>query len=123
MTPFEACLLKLAEVAQDEAQRALNRLEWLETGRPSNEQLARGALIGSIVGPVASGASKLISTGKFHTPREVAGQVAGGLITGTALPFMKHHLDTHAERKKLQDYVSGHHGRLAKRIEQKLEPV
>ena len=89
--------------------------------RPTLGQLGRGALVGSVVGPVASNVSKLISEGRFNKPRELAGQIAGGAIFGTAAPLLKHKVETSAERKLLQDYINeGHSGRLSSQIESKL---
>ena len=130
MTPFEVCLHKLAflatapaDVSRPDAQAALDRLETLESARATPGQLARGALVGSVAGPIASNLSKVISTGQFHTPREIAGQVVGGLLMGTAVPLAKQEVDARAERKVLQNYVSGHGGQLAERIGEKLEPT
>jgi hypothetical protein len=115
-------LQKVAEVTREQAQQALQHLDTLESQKPTAGQLARGALVGSVVGPVASNVSKLISAGHLHTPREVAGQVAGGVIFGTATPLLKHKVETGTERRMLQDYVnSGQGGRLATQIESKLE--
>lgn len=118
----EGQLQKVAEVTREQAQQALQHLDHLESERPTLGQLARGAAVGSVVGPVASNVSKLISAGHLHTPREVAGQVAGGVIFGTATPLLKHKVETGTERRTLKDYVnSGHGGRLVSQIENKLE--
>lgn len=121
ITRFEACLLKLADVTRQEAQRSLERLEGIDAGRPTGGQLARGALVGSIAGPVASNLNRLIGKGEFHSPREIAGQIAGGLIMGTAVPLAKREVDAFAERKVLNDYASSHGGQLAQRITDRLE--
>lgn len=123
MTPFEACLHKLADVTRTDAQAAFDRLEQLESARPTASQLARGALVGSVAGPIASNISKVISSGHLHTPREIAGQVVGGLLMGTAVPLAKQTVDAHAEKSVLKDYIGQHSGRLAERIGEKLEPT
>lgn len=116
-------LAKVAEVTREQAQTALGRLDELEHQRPTLGQLGRGALVGSMVGPVASNVNKLISKGEFHSPREMLGQIAGGAIFGTVTPLLKHKVETGTERHILKDYVgSGHEGRLATQIESKLEP-
>jgi hypothetical protein len=114
---------KLAEVGREDAERALNHLETLEFSRPTPAQLTHGALVGSVAAPLAANVSKLVAHGHLSTPREVAGQVAGGLITGTAVPLARSSLDAHLDRKVLRDYVGQHGGRLAERIQDKLEPV
>jgi hypothetical protein len=109
------------DVTREDAHAALERLQRLESGRPTRGQLLRGAAIGSVMGPLASNASKLISKGEFHSPREVAGQVAGGLIMGTAVPLFRQKVESTAERRTLKDYINaGHGGRLATQIESKL---
>jgi hypothetical protein len=114
--------LKVAnEVSNEEAERALQRLQHLEASGPTRGQLLRGAAVGAVTGPLASNVSKLISKGEFHSPREVAGQIAGGLIMGTAVPLVKQKIESSAERATLKNYVeSGRHGRLATQIESKL---
>lgn len=114
-------LAKVAEVTREQASHALQRLDELEHQRPTAGQLGRGAIVGSLVGPIASNVSKLVSSGKLHTPREIAGQIAGGTIFGTATPLLKHKVETGTERRTLRDYVeSGRGGRLATQIESKL---
>lgn len=111
-----------ADLSRDDAEHALHRLEGLETARPTGGQLLRGAAVGAIASPIASNISRLISHGEFTHPRDIAGQVAGGLVMGTALPFAKHKLETGAERKTLRNYIEqSPRGRLAKDIETKLE--
>lgn len=115
-------LAKTAEVSREQAQIALERLDDLEHQKPTMGQLGRGALVGSVVGPIASNVSKLISAGHLHSPREMAGQIAGGAIFGTAAPLLKHKVESGAERKTLKDYINaGGGGRLATQIENKLE--
>lgn len=110
-----------AEVTRADAQSALEHLEELEATRPTTGQLLRGAALGATIGPISSNVNKLISSGHLNTPREIAGQVAGGLLFGTAMPYAKHELDSGAERRKLRNYVdAGHGGRLATQIENKL---
>jgi hypothetical protein len=115
-------LQKVAEVTREQAQAAMLRLDELEHQKPTLGQLGRGAAVGSIVGPIASNVNKLISKGEFNTPREIAGQIAGGAIFGIATPLIKHRVETGTERHALRDYVNqGHGGRLATQIENKLE--
>lgn len=114
-------LEKTAEVTREQAQHALTRLDELDHQRPTAGQLGRGALVGSIVGPIASNVGKLISEGRFSKPRDIAGQIASGTIFGTATPFIKHKVETGTERKTLKNYIdSGGGGRLATQIENKL---
>jgi hypothetical protein len=114
--------LKVAsEVSREDAQAALQRLQRLEASGPTRGQLLRGAAIGALTGPLASNVSKVISQGEFHSPREIAGQVAGGLIMGTAVPLVRQKIESTAERRTLKDYVdAGHGGRLVNQIESKL---
>ena len=114
-------LAKVAEVTREQAQHAMERLDDLEHQRPTLGQLGRGALVGAMVGPIASNVSKLVSEGRFSKPREIAGQIAGGTIFGTATPLLKHKVETGTERKTLRNYVeSGQGGRLSHQIEHKL---
>lgn len=114
----EGQLKAAADVTRDDASAALDRLKRLEGGRPTSGQLLRGAAIGALTGPLASNVNKLISKGEFHSPREIAGQVAGGLIMGTAVPLVRQKIESSAERKTLKDYVNaGHGGRLATQIQ------
>lgn len=115
-------LAKVAEVTREQAQHAMERLDDLEHQRPTMGQLGRGALVGAMVGPIASNVSKLVSEGRFSKPREIAGQIAGGTIFGTATPLLKHKVETGTERRTLRNYIeSGQAGRLANQIESKLE--
>ncbi len=110
-----------AEVTRQDAQGALGRLEELEATRPTGGQLTRGALVGASVGPIASNISKLISSSKLHSPREIVGQAVSGAMFGGAMPYAKHEVESGAERRKLKSYISaGHGGRLATQIENKL---
>jgi hypothetical protein len=110
-----------AEVTREDARGSRAHLEELEATRPTPGQLGRAALLGATVGPVASNVNKLISSGKLHTPREVAGQMAGGVLFGAAMPYAKHEIESGAERRKLKRYIAaGHGGRLATQIETKL---
>lgn len=113
---------KLAsDVSRDDAAAALERLQALEASGPTGAQMLRGAAVGALAGPLASNVNKLIGKGQFHTPREIAGQVAGGLIMGTAVPMMRRKIESTAERRTLQNYIeAGHGGRLASQIEDKL---
>jgi hypothetical protein len=119
---FEAFVSeKLAEVTREQANEAVERLDAIEHSRPTLGQLSRGALIGSLVGPISSNTSKLISSGHLHSPRDIAGQIAGGVVFGTAAPLLKYKVESGAERKVLEDYINqGHGGRLATQIEHKL---
>jgi hypothetical protein len=110
-----------AEMTRQDAQSALQHLEELEATRPTTGQLLSGAALGATIGPISSNVNKLISSGHLNSPREIAGQVAGGLLFGTAMPYAKHELESGAERRKLRQYVdAGHGGRLATQIENKL---
>jgi uncharacterized protein YcfJ len=110
-----------ADVTREDASAALGRLHQLEANGPTPAQVARGAAVGALAGPIASNVNKFIGKGEFHSPREIAGQVAGGLIMGTAVPLMRRKLETTAERRTLRDYINaGHSGRLATQIEDKL---
>jgi hypothetical protein len=120
-SPAVPFLAKLAEVTREDASAALERLQQIEQSGPTRAQLIRGAAVGALTSPLASNVSKMISKGELHTPREIAGQVAGGLIMGTAVPMMRRKVESTAERRTLRDYVdAGHGGRLANQIQDTL---
>lgn len=119
----EGQLKAASDVTQEQAETALKRLAYLDAGAPTAGQLSRSAAVGAIATPLASNISRLISHGEFSRPRDIAGQIAGGLVMGTAMPLAKHKMETSAERRVLRDYINqGRHGRLTHQIESKLNP-
>lgn len=115
-------LTKMAvELTSSDARAALTRLGELEATRPTEDQLVRSALTGAVIGPISGNMNRLISAGQFAKPREMVGQVASGALFGGAMPYLKHELESGAERRKLRHYIASRRGgRLVTQIENKL---
>jgi hypothetical protein len=120
---------KLAEITPEQASTALQRLEDLESAKPTGGQLARGALAGAAAGPISLLASKGVSgealrglqsavaapglAGKARgllqaskgAGRMVLERSAGGAALGAIMPNVKHRLDTEAEMAKLREFM------------------
>jgi hypothetical protein len=125
----EGGVVKLAQVTTQEAAGALKRLRELERKKPTPEQLTRGALAGSIVGPAGLMASKLVGGGVgkglaealrakgaggkakglakalWGGTRQLGGAAASGAVFGAGLPTARSVLDREAEKEKLRQYL------------------
>ena len=104
---------KLAsEVTSEQAAVALKKLRTLEKSKPTGGELARGAAVGAVAGPVAANLSKVIAggpkAGLTKSLREIAGQAASGAVYGGGLPFVRHRLERAAEMQKLREYAGEH---------------
>ncbi len=120
------------EVSDEEALQALRRLRKLEATKPKPEELARGAIAGSIVGTGAGLASTALAPGglrnltsgfkgtfargakgvpvglakgMLHAGRAIAAPAAGSAVFGAGLPVARSHLDREAEKQKLRQYL------------------
>lgn len=101
-------------ISEGEAEYSLQRLKRLEQGRPTADQLARGAAVGAAVGPLASLAFRTIA-GKSVRPltdqtflpkiRQVAAQAGHGAIFGGAMPAVTNKLEREAEKSKLRKFL------------------
>ena len=95
-----------------EATAALKRLNKLEKEKPSAGQIARGALVGSVVGPTASLAWRTAAgkRGRAGFPiwmgaRAQAAHAAHGAVYGGVLPAGRQKLERESEKQKLREYV------------------
>lgn len=101
-------------ISENEAGYSLQRLKRLEQGRPTADQLGRGAAVGAAVGPLASLAFRTIA-GKSVRPvtdqtflpklRQVAAQAGHGAIFGGAMPAVTNKLEREAEKSKLRKFL------------------
>jgi hypothetical protein len=119
--PWARLLRKYAEapapaVSEAEAEAALHRLRRLEETKPTADQAARGALVGSVVGPVAGVLNRAISGPAARTGPVVPGAraliamgVHGGLFGGL-MPVITSKLERQAERRKLQRFLDARSG-------------
>ena len=119
-----------SEVSEEEAQRALGRLQQLEAWKPTVGQLSRGALVGAGVAPLATVVNRTVSgqLGKgltealktqggvkqkalglgraaFSGGRQLAAASAGTAAAGALLPQLKMQADQAAEKEKLRQYL------------------
>lgn len=101
-------------ISEDEARYALQRYRRLEEGKPTRDQLARGAAIGAAVGPLASlafrsiaGKSVRAATDQQFLPkmRQVAAQAGHGAIFGGLTPALTNKIERDAEKTKLRSYL------------------
>lgn len=104
-------------VDRPEAVRALKRLKRLQKDKPSVGQIARGALVGSAVGPAAMLASRAITGASTARPgklfpgkRAILAAAGHGAVFGGLLPAGRHKLERAAEKQKLREYVGQHRG-------------
>jgi hypothetical protein len=124
-------LLKLAGITEEDAAKAMSRLQELESTTPSAAEISRGALAGSSVGLLSSATNQLVSgrarkvmgealkarkpgfgglaqgigRGALEIGKGMAGSAAGTAVVGTTLPFAKRMVDERAERAKLKAYM------------------
>ena len=117
---------KLAEVSSEQASAALRRLKDLDRDAPNVGSLGRGALVGSLVGPMATVTSRMVSKGPkaFLEPatyRDLAGSAVSGGIFGGFTPYLRHRLEHGAEEQKLREYLGeAHKGRLRGQVKKTL---
>lgn len=126
ISAFADEFLKLAAVTPEEAAAAYQKLQKLESQTPTAAELGRGALAGSAVGILSTGASNLASgnlkRGVQNALKEKtwggrlkamgrsalqagAGSAAGSATFGAALPLIRRRLDRNAEIAKLKEFV------------------
>lgn len=139
VTPFQ--LEKLAEDKSDristwEALAAYKRLKRLDKKKPETGQLARGAGVGAVAGPIILGVGDLIagkhgkgvkkSIGKALQigTRKVLARAAVGAGYGGAIPYARHKVEHEYEKGKLKKYISEHKGgKLRKKLKRKLRTL
>jgi hypothetical protein len=101
-------------ISEGEAEYSLQRLKRLEQGRPTADQLARGAAVGAAVGPIASLAFRTIAGKSVRAPtdqqflprvRQLAAQAGHGAIFGGAMPAVTNKLEREAEKSKLRTFL------------------
>jgi hypothetical protein len=114
-TTFVDGEVKLARVTAEQAQESLKRLKELQDLREG--ELARGAAVGALAGPVISGTSRVISG--VRRPQNIVRQVAADAVTGAAfggaIPFARNQLERTVEREKLKDYAEAGRSRTMRR--------
>lgn len=99
-----------ATVSDEQARRAMDRLDQLEQSKPTLHQAARYGAIGAIAGPAISTAGKLLSgnpviSGK-GVARTLAGEAMKGALGGGAMPLITNQLDRKSEIGTLRKYVA-----------------
>lgn len=103
---FSDGTVKLAYVTSSQAQDSLKRLKELKELREG--ELARGAAVGALAGPLITGAGRLLSGAK--SPKRAVRQLASDAFTGAsfggALPFVRNQLEQTVAKEKLRDYVA-----------------
>ena len=105
----------LGEVSEVEARSSLDRLQRLEQGKPTMEQLGRGAAVGAVVGPLAALAGRAVAgrsvraaTDQQFLPqaRQLAAQIGHGTIFGGLTPALTSRIERGAEVNKLKGYLN-----------------
>lgn len=107
---------KTAEnIPATEARYSLRRLKRLEEGRPTLDQLGRGAAVGAVVGPLAALAGRAIAGKAVRAPtdqqllpktRQLLAQAGSGAVFGGGMPALTNKIEREAEIKTLKNYLS-----------------
>lgn len=112
-TRGQAAALRKHAVSEDQARRSLDRLDSLESNKPSRGQAVRYGGIGAVGGGVAGMLGNAIEHGgplKGGTPRarvlNVAANAAKGALAGGAIPLARNQLDRRAEIGTLRNFMS-----------------
>lgn len=117
-------------MTEDDAQRAMSRLRFMQTSRDPGA-LASSAMVGASVNPFAAalargvaGTSKILKQDpirgavpfNWRNPlrsinwagitRQAAGDAVSGAIAGGALPLVRSHAEEHTQRQRLRDYLA-----------------
>ena len=102
-------------VSDEEAEKALDRLDTLRKSAPDGKTVARYAGIGAVSGPAIVAAREAISGdslmgggSKGKMLRKALGHAAAGALTSGAIPLVRSHLDRKAEMSKLKTWVDQH---------------
>ena len=106
---------KVAAISDQEALRAVNRLETATMNRPTVGQSARYGAVGAGIGAGVGALGHLVEKGailKGNTPAEKARWVAAnalkGGVSGGLIPVVRNALDRKAEASKLRSYLEQH---------------
>ena len=108
--PIEA-LPQKNDVSREEAQYALQRLNRLEESKPTRGQIARGAMVGSVVGPIAGLTSRAITGSKalnapvFQGARGLAAMAGHGAVFGGLMPAISSRIERESEKSKLRKFL------------------
>lgn len=102
-------LEKLGAISDDEARKALDRIDTLEKSNPTSKQVARYATIGAVAGPAVSALGNVIkgdpTFGGKSKLRHIVGEAAKGAVASGAIPLVRGHLDRKAELGTLKQYM------------------
>ena len=107
---------KVGAVSEEEARRALDRLDTLDRNELTGQQVARYALLGGVSAPAISAIADTIegkkpfgwSTapgGKQQALRSIAATAVKGAIGTGLIPLVRNALDRNAEKSKLRSFV------------------
>lgn len=115
-----------SQLSDEEAASSIKRLKKLEDSAPSPGKIMRGAMVGGVVGPMASLAWRAAAgpVGRMGKPinlgaRTHLANAAHGAIFGGLMPAGQHKLETEVEKQNLREYLGTHpKGTLRGRIKQ-----
>lgn len=106
---LESCideLEKLGAISHEEARRALDRLNTLETNKSTIGQAARYGAIGAGAGALGKTLGNLVESGHLPTSRGALGAAAAGAVGAGAIPLINQHLDRKSEYGKLRKFMA-----------------
>lgn len=108
-------------VTEEEAQGALDRLDRLDSIKPTAQQVARYGMIGAVATPSINALGNAIKgkplfdrgPGKMGLVRSIASDAAKGAIGLGLVPVIRHQADRSAERKTLTRFIEDDSDKLA----------